>query len=132
MEQSLSINPVEYMPKYNSETKEYEEQYIYDFTHGLCCPCTGNVFHKRSAFTAHMKTQRHKKWISSINTNTINYYQKHLENEKTIKNQQIRIIQLENELRQKAIIIQYLESNITNRQNSFNQAEYLSDLLDFD
>jgi hypothetical protein len=109
--ESLAITPKDYIPKYNIQTQLYEDQYIYDFSTGIVCPCTmAKVFYKRDGFTAHGKTQRHKKWISSLNENKINYYQKCLDQEKTIKNQQEIIAKLENELSHKKVIIRYLES----------------------
>jgi hypothetical protein len=133
--ESLMITPKEYAPKYNIQTQLFEDQYIYDFSSGISCPCTmAKVFYKRDGFTTHWKSQRHKKWISSLNENRINYYKKCMEQEKTIKNQQEIIAKLENELSQNRVIIQYLESSKHSTSSSSFAISTVNDcnLIDFD
>ena len=104
--------PDTYVPKMDMNTQKYSDQYIYDFSNGIICQCSSaKVFYKRESFQNHWKSQRHKNWLIHLNNNAENYYQKCIEHEKTIKNQQQLLTKMQNELQEKMIIIHYLESS---------------------
>jgi hypothetical protein len=68
------------------------------------CPC-GNKKYTKQSFSSHTKTQRHEKWLATLNANKANYY---VENEKLkdiVKTQQLLLTRLENEVRMKQFII---------------------------
>jgi hypothetical protein len=129
----LSPNPIDYLPKYNTDTQKYEDQYIFDFQHGVTCPCTGNLYMRRSSFHSHIKTQIHRKWINMLNENQMNYYQKSLDLERTVRTQQEMLTKIQNELEQKKIIIRYLEKSLKSSEESFREKSIDSSsmLIDF-
>jgi hypothetical protein len=109
--EDLIENPNHYKPRYNSDTQKYSDYLIQDISKGIVCPCFSmKVFTKRESFVSHWKSQRHKNWLAYLNENTVDYYQKSLEQEKTIYNQQKLLTQMQDELQRKDIIIKYLES----------------------
>lgn len=59
---------------------------------------------------SHHKSKRHLGWIQHLNDNAMNYYQKVLEQEKTIKTQQILLTNMDKQLKQKDTIIGYYET----------------------
>tara|TARA_B100001059_G_C17703103_1_gene511196 strand:- start:332 stop:781 length:450 start_codon:yes stop_codon:yes gene_type:complete len=139
--EEITITPSYYSPKYNNNTKAYEDKYIFDFSHGIICPCTGSTYSKRQSFNSHCKTNIHAKWIQSMNTNATNYYERTLELEKTVKTQQILLTQSQNELEQQKSIVRYLQNTVNeyirNNNNSTNSTHFAADvmnlnLLDFD
>jgi hypothetical protein len=139
--EEITITPSYYTPKYNNNTKAYEDKYIFDFAHGIICPCTGSTYSKRQSFNSHCKTNIHAKWIQSINTNATNYYERTLELEKTVKTQQILLTQTQNELEQQKSIVRYLQNTVNEyiRNNStntnhlgVNPVNINQNLLDFD
>jgi YesN/AraC family two-component response regulator len=129
----LSLNPIDYLPKYNTDSQKYEDQYIFDFQHGVTCPCTGNLYMRRSSFHSHTKTQIHRKWINMLNENQMNYYQKSLDLERTVRTQQEILTKIQNELEQKKIIIRYLEKSLKSSEESFREKsnDSSSMLIDF-
>ena len=70
---SVAITPNNYLPKYNNDTQQYEDQYIFNFSNGIQCPCSSTVFYKRCNWSSHIRTQRHSRWLTSMNTT--NYYE---------------------------------------------------------
>lgn len=121
----ISEGPDTYVPKMDASTKLYCDQYVYNFTNGIICPCTPTkTFHKRESFQIHWKSNKHKKWIQHLNDNATNYYKECIEQEKTIKTQQIILTKLENELKQKDTIIHYLETSLHKPPQSLNLLEF--------
>lgn len=104
--------PYSYMPKMCQNTLTYKDELFYNYTTGVICPCSPTkTFYKKSSFENHVKCKRHRKWLDHLNENSVNYYKKCLEYEKIIKEQKIILTNLENKLKQKDVIIEYLESN---------------------
>ena len=99
---------------------------------GLMCPCGARkdkVYETHSIFSAHCKTKMHQKWLAHLNQNKTNHY---IENETlkiTVENQRLIIAKLEKDLQNKLVIIEYLNQQITNKNNSTNT---VTNLLDFD
>lgn len=107
----LTETPPIYEPKFDIESQTYTDQYVYDITKGITCPCLQfKVFTKRESFTNHWKSIRHKKWLTYMSENNTNYYAKCMEQEKTIRNQQMLLTQYQDELSRKNTIIHYLEA----------------------
>lgn len=124
----IETTPIRYVPLMNLETRLYSDQTIFNYTNGIICPCTeGKIFYKKSYFMSHQKCKRHTCWIQNLNDNAINYYQKTLEQEKTIKNQQTILAKLQIDLKQKDTIIEYYE----NKNLLYNTATKDVDLLNF-
>lgn len=104
---------------------------------GFRCPCTGKSYVTRISFAAHIKSDCHKRWVESLNTNSVNYYAE-LEKEKQVVHQQKLIIaqmereiaKLEREKRTMMGTIQILSSNI-NMHQSDNAEPREMDLIDF-
>jgi len=118
-----------YSPKMDLETRLYSDQHVVDMMHGMICPCTPkHIFYKKSSFQNHQKTKRHLIWIQHLNDNAMNYYQQVLEQEKTIKNQQMLLADMDKQLKQKTTIIEYYE----NKYLSSCQYTEEKNLLDFD
>ena len=124
----IAQTPDTYLPKMDLETKTYTDQYIFDYSRGIQCPCTTTkIFYKRESFQNHWKCNRHKNWIKFLNENAVNFYQKTIEQEKIIKMQKTMLVELDNQLKQRDVIISYLEST---KQKQAHVEE--RDLLDFD
>jgi hypothetical protein len=116
-----------YAPKMDLETRLYSDQPIFNFKNGIICPCTeGKVFYKRSYFISHQKCKRHICWIQNLNDNATNYYQKTLEQEKTIKCQQTLLSKLQIQLNQKETIIEYYENKNLVRNTITNEIDLLN------
>ena len=77
----------------------------------LKCPCNDNVFKSRQNFMQHIKTKIHKSWLENINKNKYNYYIENEKNIKTIKMQQMMLVERDNK-------ILNLENNILLLKNS--------------
>jgi len=64
----------------------------------LKCPCNDNVFKSRQNFMQHIKTKIHKSWLENINKNKYNYYVENEKNIKTIKMQQMMLVERDNKI----------------------------------
>ena len=99
--------------------------------HGVKCPCGSRkdkAYESNSVFSAHIKTKTHKKWLDNLNLNRANYY---IENETlkaTVQNQRLVIANLDKELQNKIMTIDYLTRQLTNTNNS----KIVNNLLSFD
>ena len=65
---------------------------------GLRCPCNNHVFHCRSNFAIHIKSDRHKKWLESQNANRNNHAVDLEKERQVVKEQKIIIAKLELEV----------------------------------
>lgn len=110
----ISNTPARYIPKMDLNTKEYTDHNIFDFTNGLICPCNNSskVFLKKELFYAHRKTKKHKKWLEFLGENTQNFYQETIEQQQTIRTQQMLLTELEIKLKQTETIVNYLENKV--------------------
>jgi len=115
---SVAITPNNYLPKYNNDTQQYEDQYIFNFSNGIQCPCSSTVFYKRCNWSSHIRTQRHSRWLTSMNTT--NYYEECLELRKTVRNQQELLTRKENEINQLRNFIHHL---LESQQNTSSTTE---------
>lgn len=82
---------------------------------GLICPCGSRkdkFYETHISFSAHIKSKIHQKWLDGLNKNKINYF---VENEKltqTIHNQRLIIAQLDKDVQNKSLTIDYLTKQL--------------------
>jgi hypothetical protein len=97
---------------------------------GIYCLCGSRkdkIYENSSKFSTHMKTKCHQKWLEHLNQNKANYYVEVLKSKEIIENQQRIIQQLEIQLQNKDITIDYLTKQVTVQNNS---KTHTIDLLD--
>ena len=103
---------------------------------GLRCPCNNHVFHGRTNFATHIKSDRHKKWLESQNANRNNHAVELEKERQLVKEQKIIIAKLELEVAKlernmlKMTEMIHILSDI-NRKTPLTQQETTLDLLDF-
>ena len=103
---------------------------------GLRCPCNNHVFHGRTNFATHIKSERHKKWLESQNANRNNHAVELEKERQLVKEQKIIIARLELEVARlernmlKMTEMIHILSDI-NRKTPLTQQETTLDLLDF-
>jgi len=88
---------------------------------GIYCLCGSRkdkIYENSSKFSTHMKTKCHQKWLEHLNQNKANYYVEVLKSKEIIENQQRIIQQLEIQLQNKDITIDYLTKQVTVQNNS--------------
>jgi hypothetical protein len=99
---------------------------------GLICPCGSRkdkFYDSHSSFSAHIKTKIHQKWLDGLNTNKINYF---VENEKlvqTVQNQRLIIAQLDKDVQNKLLTIDYLTKQLLQMNTS---QQTVIDLINLD
>jgi len=126
---ALRVDPILYEPLFKDNM--YQDTLPFDFRYGILCPCcarTGKIYEKRNQFKQHCTTQRHKKWLGSLNDNRINYYTQVIYQEKTIKNQQIQLTELQNKITSQEAYIKYLEDQICQSKKNV----HVENLLELD
>jgi hypothetical protein len=69
------------------------------YPNGLEC-CNGNVFTSRTSFINHSKTKGHIKWLRELESENKNSYGRVISLEKLVKNQQMIITKLSNQISQ--------------------------------
>jgi len=103
---------------------------------GLRCPCNNHVFHGRTNFATHTKSDRHKKWLESQNANRNNHAVELEKERQLVKEQKLIIARLELEVARlernmlKMTEMIHMLSDI-NRKTPLTQQETTLDLLDF-
>jgi hypothetical protein len=98
---------------------------------GIYCLCGSRkdkIYENSSKFSTHMKTKCHQKWLEHLNQNKANYYVEVLKSKEIIENQQRIIQQLEIQLQNKDITIDYLTKQVTVQNNSKTPTIDLLDL----
>lgn len=125
----LVLDPDTYSPSIGADG-EYVDQIpsAPHFKNGKRCSCsrTDKVFVSRVAFTTHVKSATHQRWLQYLNANRSNHLAE-LEDAKRLIDQQKRIIaQLEHEVSGLTVAIQSLS-----RQQTVIQQRPVIDLLDF-
>lgn len=102
---------------------------------GLRCPCNNHVFHGRTNFATHIKSDRHKKWLESQNANRNNHAFELEKERQLVKEQKIIIAKLELEVAKlernmlKMTEMIHILSDINRKVSP--QQEITLDLLDF-
>jgi len=122
MDKDIVLEPDIYEP--NFEENIYQDYIPFNFENGIKCPCctrAGHFYRNRQVFKKHITTNKHKKWLSHLNNNRVNYYSQSLKYAETIKNQKKYIAQLE-------VKISHLELSVAEKQKQVP----VMNLLDLD
>ena len=84
----VTLTPDTYSPNINNNN--YVDTLTFSFPQGgLNCGCgSKTVFNCLSKFKAHTHTKKHKKWLEDLTKNNGNYYNELKKSEKTVKEQQ--------------------------------------------
>jgi len=100
---------------------------------GVLCPCGSRkdkVYETHTAFSAHIKTKVHQKWLEGLNMNKANYYVENETLKNTIYNQRLIIAKLERDLNNRVMTIDYLTQQL-NKNKNINNTDSVN-LLEFD
>jgi hypothetical protein len=97
---------------------------------GIYCPCNKNkvIYKNASSFCNHKKSKNHQKWLNQLTNDKANYYVKLMELNEIYESQKKIIQQLENELKKKSLLIDYLTEQVTN--NNLQNISTNIDLLE--
>jgi hypothetical protein len=101
---------------------------------GLSCPCGSRrdkVYETHSIFASHIKTKTHQKWLEGINRNKANYYIEYEKLKDLVQNQRLIIGQLEKDLINKNLTIDYLTQQLVSQNKNMN-CRTVDNLLDMD
>jgi hypothetical protein len=82
---------------------------------GLRCPCgsrKGKTYVTYCLFSAHTKTKIHQNWLENLNLNKANYLIECENLKSTVKEQRIVIAQLDREIQNKNLTIDYLTQQL--------------------
>jgi hypothetical protein len=92
-------------------------------TNGIYCPCNKNkiAYKNMSSFCNHKKSKTHQKWLKQLNNDKANYYVKLIELNEIYESQKKIIHQLENELKKKLLLIDYLTEQVTNNAHNITR-----------
>jgi hypothetical protein len=119
--------PDVYVPSID-EQGNYCDKIHGSFKKPITCPCGARrdkIYETHSMFSAHVKTKTHLKWIADLNLNKANFFVENQNLRETIQNQRILIAQMEKEIQQRTLTIDYLTSQLCKTQIE------TPDLLDF-
>jgi hypothetical protein len=110
----ITITPDTYTPSVDNNGNYIDNIPI--IKNGLFCPCGSRkdkTYENTTKFATHIKSKSHQKWLTILNQNKANYYVEMLKNKELVENQQKIIIQLENQLKNKTLTIDYLTNQLT-------------------
>jgi hypothetical protein len=110
----ITITPDTYTPSVDNNGNYIDNIPI--IKNGLFCPCGSRkdkTYENTIKFATHIKSKSHQKWLMILNQNKANYYVEMLKNKELVENQQKIIIQLENQLKNKTLTIDYLTNQLT-------------------
>ena len=129
----LVVEPDVYSPSVDNDGNYIDKIPAFNtIKKGLICQCGSRkdkFYDSHSSFSAHIKTKIHQKWLDGLNTNKINYF---VENEKlmqTIQNQRLIIAQLDKDVQNKLLTIDYLTKQLLHVNTSH---QTVGDLLNLD
>ena len=112
----ISLTPDTYTPSVNDKGQYIDSVPI--IKKGMYCLCGSRkdkIYTNTAKFCAHIKTQKHKKWLELLNYNKANFYVELLKSKETINNQHKIIKEMENKLQKKTMTIDYLTEQLTNK-----------------
>jgi len=96
---------------------------------GILCLCGTRkyqLYTNSNEFTRHCKTDRHREWLRQLNNNKYNYYAENVKLNDTIRNQQIIIKRLE----QDVIVANKTIALLTEVNDKLKNPGYVSNILD--
>jgi hypothetical protein len=100
---------------------------------GIRCPCGSRkdkIHHSYSAFSLHIKTKTHQKWLEDVNNNKTNYYIENRELKDTLANQRLIIANLEKEIALKIKTVDFLTQSLVSLSKTVEPV--VDNLIDFD
>jgi len=112
----VTITPDTYTPSVDNNGNYIDNIPI--IKNGLFCPCGSRkdkTYENTIKFATHIKSKSHQKWLLILNQNKANYYVEMLKNKELVQNQQKIITQLENQLNNKTLTIDYLTHQLTSK-----------------
>lgn len=122
----ITLTPDTYTPSVNDAGSYIDN--IPVIKNGLYCLCGSRkdkVYENSSKFSSHIKSKAHKKWLIVLNQNKANYYVEMITNNELIESQKKIITQLDIQLQQKSLTIDYLTQQLVSRHQPI-----MGDLLD--
>ena len=117
----LTVTPDTYTPSVNIHGHYIDN--IPRIKHGISCPCGSRkdkTYETNAKFAIHIKSQTHQKWLMTLNQNKANYYVEMLTHKELVENQRKLIAQLENQLSNKNLTIDYLTTQLTKTTPIYN------------
>jgi len=100
---------------------------------GVKCPCgtrAEHIIYKKQAFSSHISTAKHKKWLEILNSNKTNYYREAWELRQNVHTQRLIIANYERQITEKNELIALLTKQINAKELS--NSNVTLDLLSFD
>ena len=82
---------------------------------GVYCPCGSRkdkIYDTNTAFSAHVKSKSHQKWLTGVNQNKVNLYIDNEQLKETVQNQRLIIAKLEKDLQNKSMTVDYLTQQL--------------------
>jgi hypothetical protein len=124
----LSLEPDLYAPSVNLDGNFIDRIPAFNnFPHGIRCPCgtrKDKAYTSSSTFSAHIKTKAHTQWLAYLNLNKQNIFVENERNKQIVREQQLLIQQLQNEITTKNLTINHFTKQL--------YGDTTKDLLDFD
>lgn len=131
----LTLVPDNYSPSVDEHGNYYDKMPNWN-NRGFYCPCGSRreklLYDTSTKLASHIKCKRHKEWVTELNVNKTNYFQKNQELQKTIQNQQLIIAKMQKDLEKKQHQINYLLDQLSSSQTKMSSSECSMDLLNFD
>jgi hypothetical protein len=127
----LETQPDTYMPSMDNAGNYIDQIPSFaNVKHGIRCLCGSRrdkTYDTYNVFSAHIKTKCHQKWLTQLNLNKVNHYMENENLKTTLQNQRLIIAQLDKEIQNKNMTIDYLTQQLHARNNPI-----VNDLLEFD
>jgi hypothetical protein len=102
---------------------------------GLRCPCGSRrdkTYNNYNVFYQHCKTQHHQRWLAQLNENRANHYIEREELKGVVETQKLLIAQMDRELRNKNMTIDYLTQQLVAMNTAASKNHTDVNLLDMD
>jgi hypothetical protein len=125
----ITITPDTYTPSVDNAGNYIDNIPI--IKNGIFCPCGSRkdkTYENTTKFATHIKSKSHQKWLDILNQNKANYYVEMIRNKEIVENQQTIIAQLNTQIVNKTLTIDYLTEQLTRKSC---QQSHNIDLLDF-
>ena len=118
----LVVEPDVYSPSVDNDGNYIDKIPAFNtIKKGLICPCGSRkdkFYDSHSSFSSHIKSKIHQKWLDGLNTNKINYFVENEKLQQTIQNQRLIIAQLDKDLQNKLLTIDYLTKQLLQMNTS--------------
>ena len=114
----ISLTPDTYSPEIDSNGNYVD--YIPIIKSGIYCVCGSRqdkVYETRAKFNTHTKTQKHKKWLASMNDNKANFFVELEKSKELVKMQRKIIAEMETQLQVKTFAVEYLTQQLSNKMS---------------